>query len=154
MHADFGHPPLQIAVDAVIALLAVHALIKFAFFALPYRMRRDALDRAYGDKPTATRASDVLLLGLVIAIAGLLFWRGVDVADFIGGLWIGATVIQLYFHRFHEGLSPNLAPPQPVSPIKLLSYAIQAAPQRAWRELLVLTVLFAAGLVLIIWHDF
>ena len=141
---------LNLAVDILAVLLGLHALVKFAFlFILPYATRRKALDRAYGDRPSATRTADAVLLGLTIAIAGVLLWRGIEAASFMGGLWIGATLIQLYFHRFHEHLSPEKAPPPTVSPIKLMSYAIQAAPRRPWPEMLVMAVLIVVALVLI-----
>lgn len=76
-------------------LLGVHILVKFAFFALPYARRRAALDRSYGDKPSATSTSDWVLLGFTAAVAAVLLWRGADAASFLGGLWIGATLIQL-----------------------------------------------------------
>jgi len=136
-------------VDVVVALLGVHVLLKFAvFFVLPYARRRAALDRAYGDKPTATRAADAVLLTLTITLSGLLFWRGTEPASFLGGLWIGATLIQLYFHRFHEELPPERTPPGVVSPIKLMSYAIQAAPARPWREMTVMGMVVVWTLVL------
>lgn len=139
---------LDRVVDVVVALLGVHVLLKFAvFFVLPYARRRHALDRAYGDKPTATRTADAALLTLTIGLSCLLFWRGIEAPSFLGGLWIGATLIQLYFHRFHEPLPPNRSPPAPVSPIKLMSYAIQAAPVRPWREMTVMTVLVVWTLV-------
>jgi hypothetical protein len=50
-------------IDVLAALLGVHALLKLAFFfVLPYARRRAALDRAYGDKPSATRTADAVLL--------------------------------------------------------------------------------------------
>jgi hypothetical protein len=69
--------------------------------------------------------------------------------SFLGGLWIGATLIQLYFHRFHEPLLPSQMPPPAVSPIKMMSYAIQAAPARPWREMLLMTALILWALALI-----
>ena len=118
-------------VDVVIALLGVHVLAKFAFFfVLPYARRRAALDRAYGDRPTATRISDLVLLVLTIVVAALLAWRAADPVAVLGGFWIGGTLVQLYFHRFHVPLAPDHAPPPVVSPIKTMSYAIQAAPGR------------------------
>ena len=75
-------------------LLGVHIIVKFAFFALPYRSRRNALDKSYGPKPSATSTFDVVVLILTVALSGLLLWRGVEAVSFLGGLWIGATLIQ------------------------------------------------------------
>lgn len=134
--------------DAVVVLLALHTLVKFAvFFVVPYRRRRVALDHAYGDRPSATRTSDTVLLAISIGLSALLLWRGVDPVSLLGGFWIGATLIQLYFHRFHAPLAPEQAPPPVVSPIKTMSYAIQAAPQRSWRELLVMTGVIVCALI-------
>lgn len=138
-------------VTVIVSILGVHALLKFAFFfVVPYKQRRAALDRAYGENPTATRTSDSVFLAIAVLIAALMVWRGIEATSFLGGIWIGATLIQLYFHRYHEPLNPGKAPPPVVSPIKTVSYAIQEAPQRAWRELLVMTVLIILALALII----
>jgi len=140
----------KIAIDILAVLLGLHALVKFAFFfVLPYAARRKALDRAYGDKPSATRTADALLLAMTVVIAGVMLWRGIEATSFLGGLWIGATLIQLYFHRFHEPLAADEAPPPIVSPIKMMSYAIQAAPRRPWREMLFFAALVVWALVLI-----
>ena len=40
-----------------------------------------------------------------VILATLLLWRGVEAVSFLGGLWIGATLIQLYFHQFHRPVS-------------------------------------------------
>lgn len=134
----------------VVALLGVHIVVKFAFFALPYRTRRAALDRQYGDRPSATDTSDRVLLGFTVALCVLLLWRGVEAVSFLGGLWIGATLIQLYFHRFHESVPPDEKAPEPTSPLKEMSYAIQAAPWRPWPQMAVLAALVAWNLALIV----
>jgi hypothetical protein len=138
---------LNTVTSIVVAVLGIHILIKFAFFALPYRRRRAMLDKQYGDKPSATTVSDWVLLAFAVALAALLFWRGVEAVSFLGGLWIGATVIQLYFHRFHRPVAPDRAAPHQSSPLKEMSYAIQDAPWRPWPQLLVLTVLVVGSLV-------
>lgn len=64
----------------------------------------------------------------------------------LGGFWVGGTLTQLFFHRFHEPVPPGRAPPPEVSPIKWMSYAIQANPRLAWRELVAMTVFVLAAL--------
>jgi hypothetical protein len=134
----------------VIALLGVHIIAKFAFFALPYRRRRAALDKRYADKPSATTTSDVVVLGFTVVLAALLLWRGVEAVSFLGGLWIGATLIQLYFHRFHTPVPAERAAPPQTSPLKELSYAIQDSPWKPWPQMLVLAVLVVWNLAMIV----
>ncbi|HEY0227067.1 MAG TPA: hypothetical protein VGC05_11895 [Mycobacterium sp.] len=139
---------LNTIASIVVAVLGVHILVKFAFFALPYRRRRAMLDKQYGDKPSATTVSDWVLMAFTVALAALLLWRGIEAASFLGGLWIGATLIQLYFHRFHRPVASERAAPPQTSPLKEMSYAIQDAPWRPWPQLLTLTVLVVFSLVL------
>ena len=140
---------LNTITTVLVGLLGVHALAKFVFFALPYRRRRAALDKSYGDKPSATTTSDTVMVLFTIALAGLLLWRGVEAVSFLGGVWIGATLIQLYFHEFHAPVAQDRAAPPVVSPIKSMSYAIQDSPWRPWRELLTLTVVICWSLALL-----
>jgi hypothetical protein len=142
---------LKNIVGIFIIILGLHTLLKFSFFfLLPYSRRRAALDRAYGNKPTATRVADIVLLSVAVVLAALLLVTGIDATSFLGGLWIGGTLIQLYFHRFHLPLNEKQAPQSVVSPIKMMSYAIQAAPGRPWREILFFAILVDWSLVLII----
>jgi hypothetical protein len=141
---------LDAVTTVLVGLLGVHIIAKFAFFALPYRRRRAALDKSYGSKPSATTTSDIVLLGFTIVLSALLLWRGVEAVSFLGGLWIGATLIQLYFHRYHQPVAPDRAAPPETSPLKEMSYAIQDNPWRPWPQILVLATLVIWSLVLII----
>ncbi|CPR05615.1 hypothetical protein BN971_00613 [Mycobacterium bohemicum DSM 44277] len=141
---------LDTVATVIVAVLGVHVIGKFAFFALPYRRRRALLDKQYGDRASATAASDLVLMALTVAIAALLLWRGVEAVSFLGGLWIGATLIQLYFHQFHRPVPAQRAAPPPTSPLKEMSYAIQDSPWRPWPQLLTLTVLVVISLGLMI----
>lgn len=141
---------LNTITTVVIALLGVHIVVKFAFFALPYRKRRAALDKSYGEKPSATSTSDWVALGFVAALCVLLLWRGVEAVSFLGGLWIGATLIQLYFHRFHTPVPADKAAPPQTSPLKEMSYAIQASPWKPWPQMAILAILVVWNLVLIL----
>lgn len=141
---------LDSVATVIVAVLGVHVIVKFAFFALPYRRRRALLDKQYGDRASATATSDLVLMALTVAIAALLLWRGVEAVSFLGGLWIGATLIQLYFHQFHRPVPAQRAAPRPASPLKEMSYAIQDAPWRPWPQLLTLTVLVVVSLGLMI----
>ena len=87
----------------VVTVLGIHALLKFLFFfVLPYPRRRKALDRACGSKPGGTSASNSVVLIVAISVAAGLFWRGIETVSPLGGFWVGATLTQLFFHRFHE----------------------------------------------------
>jgi hypothetical protein len=134
----------------LVTLLGIHALAKFAFFALPYRRRRAALDKSYNGRRCATTTSDTVMLLFTIVVAALLVWRGIEAVSFLGGIWIGATLIQLYFHEFHAPVPAERAAPEPLSPIKTMSYAIQDNPWRPWRELVTLSVLICLSLALIV----
>jgi hypothetical protein len=122
-------------------------LVKFAFFAMPYQRRRASLDRAYGNQLSATATSDGVLLLIVAAVAIVVFLAGVKAVSFLAGLWIGGTLIQTYFHRYHEPLGPDQAPGPPVGPIKLMSYGIQANPWRPWPQLAAFTILVVASFI-------
>ncbi|MFN6554222.1 hypothetical protein ACP6C7_14375 [Mycolicibacterium septicum] len=130
--------------------LGVHVIAKFAFFALPYARRRAALDKQYGEKPSATTISDRVVLAVTVALAVLFVWRGVEGVSFIAGLWIGATLIQLYFHTYHYPVAPDRAAPPQTSPLKQMSYAIQDAPWRTWPQMLIFAALVVCGIVAIV----
>lgn len=135
-------------IATVIAIvLGVHVIAKFAVFLLPYARRRAALDKQYGDKPSATTISDRYLLAFTVVVAAVFVWRGVEGVSFIAGLWIGATLIQLYFHTYHYPVAPDRAAPPQTSPLKQMSYAIQDAPWRTWPQMLALAALVVAGFV-------
>ena len=141
---------MDTAVKVIAVALGLHILVKFAFFALPYRRRRADLDRAYGSSLSATKVSDAVTLVVVLALFVVLFLAGVHAPSFLIGLWCGATLIQLYVHEFHEPLAPDTAPPGPAGPIKTMSYAIQAAPWRPWRELALIAGAVVAALVVLL----
>ncbi len=140
---------MDVLTTVVAIALGAHALLRFAFFALPYARRRAALDRSYEGRRTATAVPDAVSLVLVVVVAAVMFLGGRGGVGFLAGLWVGAVVIQVYFHRFHEPLDARTAPSEPLSPIKTMSYAIQANPWAAWRELALFTVLVAASIVAI-----
>jgi hypothetical protein len=128
----------------LIGLLMLQALVKFSvFFVLPYKTRRRMLDSQYGSKASATTASDLLLLAVVVILLGLLFASGrAEYLSFAVGLWAGMTLIQTYFHEFSKPLSPAELPESgAVSPIKMMSYAIQADPERPWKQLAIIAIL-------------
>jgi hypothetical protein len=138
----------KIILAILLALYSVHALAKFAFFfALSYDRRRKALDRSYNGRLSATKTSDIVLLVFSIILVGLLVMQGADHVSFLTGLLVGMTLIQIYFHQFTVPLTSGEAPPEsPSSPIKTMSYAIQAKPSRPWKELAVIACLLVWSL--------
>ncbi|MDQ2804375.1 MAG: hypothetical protein M3Y41_17465 [Pseudomonadota bacterium] len=139
--------------EILLLLFSAHSLIKFAFFfVLGYRRRREALDKAYAGRASATGRSDIFLIGTVLILVCLLVLNNGEPRSFLTGLLVGATLIQVYFHRFSVPLTLSEAPPEPVSPIKTLSYAIQAAPARPWVEVIILAVLILASVAGLVRH--
>ena len=51
-------------------------------------------------------------------------------------------------------LVPDKSPEPPVTPIKHLSYAIQANPGKAWKEYLLMTILFVWALFMLLTEGF
>jgi hypothetical protein len=131
----------------VVSALGLHMLLKLAFFLLPYRLRRRALDRSYNGQDSATSRTDAVLLAIALALTVFMFKRGLEPSSFLGGFWIGGTLTQLFFHRFHVPLAGGSLPHGSSSPIKLMSYAIQERPSRAWREMASMAVIAVAILI-------
>lgn len=137
-------------------LFVVQALIKFyVFFFVRYDTRRKQLDKSYGAKTTATKYFDNIILVVLASLITLLFIsHNMEYLSFITGLYIGATLIQVYFHRFSDPVPDDKAPKPPISPIKLMSYGIQASPKKPWKELLFLTAIFLWGLYMLLSKGF
>src|ERR1700730_9266989 len=140
----------------LMTLFLVQGLIKFyVFFFVKYDIRRKQLDKSYGGKTTATRYFDNIILVVLALLITLLFISdSMQYLSFITGLYIGATLIQVYFHRFSDPLPDDKVPKPPISPIKMMSYGIQAFPKKPWKELLFLTVIFLWGLYMLLSKGF
>lgn len=140
----------------LLLVLSIHAVLKpLFFFILKYDLRRKQLDKSYGNKGSATTIFDSVILAVMILLIVLLFLsQSMQYLSFIAGLYIGATLIQTYFHAFSKPLPNDKAPDTPVSPIKMMSYAIQANPEKPWKQLLFISLLFAWGIYMIITNGF
>ncbi len=140
----------------LMTLFVMQGLIKFyVFFFVKYDVRRKQLDKSYGNKTSATKYFDnIILLILALLITLLFLSNSMEYLSFITGLYIGATLIQVYFHRFSDPLPDDKAPSPPISPIKMMSYGIQAFPQKPWKELIFLTVIFLWGLYMLLSKGF
>lgn len=140
----------------LMTIFVLQALVKFyVFFFVGYPGRRKRLDKSYGDKACATRYFDNIILVILAGLITLLFVSGeMEYLSFITGMYVGMVLIQVYFHRFSLPLPDDKAPREPLSPIKIMSYAIQAFPKRPWIEILFMTVLFLWGLYMLLSQGF
>jgi hypothetical protein len=140
----------------LMTLFVIQGLIKFyIFFFVKYDVRRKQLDKSYGDKKSATTYFDNIILFILALLITLLFISdSMEYLSFITGLYVGATLIQVYFHQFSDPLPEDKAPKPPISPIKMMSYGIQAFPKKPWKELLFLTIIFLWGLYMLLSKGF
>jgi hypothetical protein len=126
----------------LLALYILQALLKFAVhFLVPYDTRRRRIEAMYTGR--AIGAYDDLVSLLMLVLIGLLIWSGAfEPLSFWTGLVVGMTLIQVYFHRFSQPVAPDKAPEPPLTPIRLISFAIQARPSLAWKEYAIMALLF------------
>ncbi|MGZ4936949.1 MAG: hypothetical protein ACXV4C_10440 [Halobacteriota archaeon] len=136
----------------LLIFFVVYSLLKFfVFFFVKYDTRKKWLDSSYKGKTSATKSSDIFLLVMMLLLLGLLFASGaMQYVSFTTGLLVGMVLIQLYFHSFSDPLPPEKSPEPPASPIKTMSYAIEAHPGKAWRELIIITVIFVWALYVLL----
>ena len=144
------------ALKIVLVFFIVYSLIKFFFFFfVKYETRRKLLENAYTGKRGATKIQDLFFLAVILIIIGLLFVSGeMGYISFIAGLLAGMVLIQLYFHSFSKSLPAEKSPEPPISAIKMMSYAIEANPGLAWKELIIMTVIFIWGLYMLFTQGF
>jgi hypothetical protein len=120
----------SLVLHIVLALYLIQALLKMAVhFFVPYETRRKRIDAIYTGHQIALYDAIVLLLMLVF-VGLLVAAGGPGYLSFITGLVVGMTLIQVYFHRFSGPVPPEQMPGEPVAPMKLISYAIQASPDK------------------------
>jgi hypothetical protein len=132
-----------------IALIAfcVQGLVKFGVgFLVPYQTQIGRIATYYRRDGRIISIYDSVTLVIIVGLIGLLFVTGMQDLSFITGLIVGMLIIQLFFHRFDKPLAPEQSPESGAAPRKVMSYAIQAQPGLAWREILVMTALFGWAL--------
>jgi hypothetical protein len=142
-----------VSVTLSILLLAfcVQGLVKFAVgFLVPYPTRIRRIASYYERGGRILSIYDTVTLIIIVTLVVLLFLTGIHELSFITGLVVGMLVIQIFFHRFSEPLAENEAPESSAPPRKVMSYAIQANPRLAWREILFMTALFAWALYVLV----
>lgn len=138
---------MKLALEILLVLYCVQSLAKFAVhFLLPYDKRIRQMERNYAkDHKVIARYDDITLV-VQIGMVVLLFLTGVEYLSFLTGLFVGMSLIQLYFHRFIRPLADDKTPASPYPPVKLMSFAIQAQPGLAWREYLLMAVAAVWGI--------
>ena len=136
---------MELALRILLGLYILQALVKFVnLFAIPYPVRIKRIAATHQGRFLKT--FDNVLLAFIAALFALQVLVGLQPLSFITGLMVGLTLTQLLFHRFDQPLSDAESPPAPASPVKTVSYAIQARPALAWREITVQAALFAWAL--------
>lgn len=144
---------MAVALRILLGLYILQALVKFAgFFLLPHERRIERIAATYRNQGRFIKAFDTLVLVFLAVLVALLAAVGLEHLSFITGLMVGLTLTQVFFHRFDRPLPPDRAPGPPASPVKTMSYAIQAQPALAWRELILQAALFVWALVMLVTH--
>lgn len=146
----------SLTLKILLTVYILYALLKFfEFFVRSEEAKMKGLYTVYvKGSGTVVKIFDNVMLGFVLVLLGFLFWGGVEYVNFTTGLLVGMTIIQVYFHRFSEPLPPEKSPPPPMTALKMLSYSIQVNPGRAWRELVLMTLLFLWALYMLATQGF
>lgn len=142
---------MTLALQILLILFCLHGLFKFVVgFAMPYERRIKQIGSYYEKDSRVISTYDTAMLVVIAVIVVLLLLTDLSSLSFIGGLIVGMLLIQVFYHRFMQELPADKAPPAPVVPNKLTSYAIQASPGLAWREIAVMSVLFVWSLYMLV----
>ncbi len=138
---------MLIALTILLIAFCIQGLVKFVVgFAVPYRTRIARIGAYYRRDGRIIGIYDSVTLIIIVALVVLLFLTEMQPLSFITGLVAGMLIIQIFFHRFSEPLSDDQAPEHGAAPRKFMSYAIQARPVLAWREIVLMTALFGWAL--------
>lgn len=144
---------MSVALTIVLIAFCVQGLVKFAVgFLVPYDTRIKRISSYYVRDGRIISIYDTVTLTVIVALVILLFLVDMQELSFITGLIVGMLIIQIFFHRFDKPLVPEKAPESGAPPRKIMSFAIQAQPGLAWREIIVMTVLFLWALYALVAH--
>jgi hypothetical protein len=146
----------SLALKVLLTIYIIYALLKFfEFFFRDDEAKSRGLHTVYvrGGGAVVKRFDNAILVFALILLA-LLFSGGVEYVSFTTGLLVGMTLIQVYFHEFSDPLPPEKSPDPPVTALKMMSYSIQANPGKAWKELLLMTLLFLWSLYMLATRGF
>lgn len=134
----------QTILKILLVVYILYALLKFfEFFFRNEADKMKGLRMVYvegGGRIVKIFDNAVLILMVIFVV--LLFVSGIEYLSFTTGLLVGMTLIQVYFHRFDAPLPPEKSPEPPITALKMMSYSIQANPEKAWKELIFMTALF------------
>lgn len=121
-------------------------------FLVPYPTRIRRIASYYERGGRIIGIYDTVTIVIVVALVVVLFVTGMHDLSFITGLVVGMLVIQIFFHRFSEPLPADRAPESSSPPRQIMSYAIQAHPGLAWREIVLMTALLGWALYALVAH--
>ena len=131
----------------------IQGLVKFAVgFLVPYDIRIKRISSYYKRDGHIISIYDSATLAIIMVLVVLLFLTDMHELSFITGLIVGMLIIQIFFHRFSQPLSEDRAPETSAPPRKVMSYAIQANPGLAWREIVLMTAFFCWALYALVSH--
>jgi hypothetical protein len=144
---------MSVALTIVLIAFCLQGLVKFAVgFLVPYDTRIKRISSYYERDGRVISIYDSVTLVIIVALVILLFLVDMRELSFITGVVVGMLIIQIFFHRFDQPLDPEKAPESDSPPRKVMSYAIQARPGLAWREIIVMAALFLWALYVLIAH--
>ena len=142
---------MSAALSVLLIAFCVQGLVKFAVgFLVPHPTRIRRIASYYQRGGRIISIYDTVTLIIIFALVVLLFATGMHELSFVTGLIVGMLVIQIFFHRFSEPLSEHQTHESSSPPRKVMSYAIQAHPALAWREIALMTAIFVWALYALI----
>ena len=142
---------MSVALTIVLIAFCIQGLVKFAVgFLVPYRTRIARVAGYYERSGRIISIYDSVTIVIIVALVVLLFLTEMQEPSFITGLVVGMLIIQIFFHRFDKPLAAEQSPESGAPPRKIMSFAIQASPGLAWREIVVMTALFAWALYVLV----
>ena len=125
----------------------MQGLVKFAVgFLVPYRTRINRIAIYYRRDGRIISIYDSVILAVIVALVAVLFLTDMHAVSFIIGLIAGMLLIQISLTASTEPPTGTRAAGITTPPRKLMSYAIQADPGLAWREVSFMTALFVGAL--------
>jgi hypothetical protein len=138
---------MSIVLTVLLIAFCLQGLVKFAVgFLVPYETRIRRIASYYRRDGRVISIYDSVTLVVIAVLVVLLLVTEMQYLSFVTGLVVGMLTIQIFFHRFSKPLPESRAPESPAPPRKVMSYAIQADPGLAWREIVFMTVVFVWAL--------